>query len=60
VKHGKIAARHSDMVLWFKSNMKLGHVHASFIAAYIRLRAKDPAIGAKTRKWAYGTGYRGL
>jgi hypothetical protein len=57
VKGGKIAARHSEIVGWLKSHQKLGHVHSSFIATYIRLRAHDPSCTENSKRWARQSGY---
>jgi hypothetical protein len=57
VKKGRFVARHSDVVKWLKSNLQLGHVHASFLTTYFRLRAKDPTLSAHMRKWARTTDY---
>ncbi len=57
VKGGKIAAKHSEIVRWLKSQQKLGHVHASFIATYIRLRAHDPTCTKNSEEWAKQSGY---
>jgi Domain of unknown function (DUF4287) len=57
VKKGKIAAKHSEIVKWLKSQQKLGHVHSSFIATYIRLRAHDPTCTRNSKEWAKQSGY---
>jgi hypothetical protein len=57
VRNGKIAARHSKLVQWLKREHKLGHVHASFIATYIRLRAHDPTATENSKEWAGQSGY---
>jgi hypothetical protein len=58
VKHGKIAAKHADLLAWLKCDVGLGHVHANMIIAYLRLRTNDPRLTDATRKWAYATGYQ--
>ncbi len=58
VKRGKVAASHAEMLEWLKAGMGLGHVRANFIILYLRLRAKDPKVSARMRKWAYDTGYK--
>jgi uncharacterized protein YdhG (YjbR/CyaY superfamily) len=58
VKRGKVVAKHSEILAWLKSiDIGLGHVHASFLIRYLRLRANDPKISAQLKKWAYRTGY---
>jgi hypothetical protein len=59
VKRGKVVAKHADMMDWLKSSqIGLGHVHASFMIMYLRLRAKDPKVSTRMKKWAYSTGYK--
>jgi hypothetical protein len=58
IKQGKIVAKHSDLLRWLKSDIGLGHVHANFIIAYLRLRTNDPKVSAKMKEWAYSTGYK--
>ncbi len=58
VKEGKIVATHAQLLKWLKSDVGLGHVHANFIIAYLRLRTNDPRLGEKMREWAYSTGYK--
>ena len=58
VRHGKITAKHADMLAWLKSDVGLGHVHANMIITYLRLRTKDSQLTDTTRKWAYRTGYQ--
>lgn len=61
VKHGKIVATRAKMLTWLKSKeVGLGHVHASFIILYLRLRAKDPTVTVKIKEWAYNTGYKNI
>ncbi len=58
VKRGRIVAEYSDMMAWLKSKkMDLGHVHASFVILYMRLRTKDEGVNENQRKWAHRTGY---
>ena len=57
VKQGKIVAKHSDLLVWLKSEVGLGHVHANFIILYLRLRANDLKVSTQSKKWAYSTGY---
>ncbi|MFB3889012.1 MAG: DUF4287 domain-containing protein [Candidatus Bathyarchaeia archaeon] len=59
IKEGKIVATHAQLLKWLKSDIGLGHVHANFIIAYLRLRTNDPRISEKMRTWAYSTGYKG-
>ena len=59
VKKGKVVAKYVDMMKWLKSSqMGLGHVRASFMVMYLRLRAKDPTVSTRMKKWAYSTGYK--
>ena len=58
VKGGKVVAQHSEMLAWLKGrDIGLGHVHANFLIAYLRLRANDPKVSTRMREWAYRTGY---
>jgi hypothetical protein len=57
VKEGKIVASHKQLLEWLKSDIGLGHVHANFVIAYLRLRTNDPKISENMKKWAYETGY---
>ena len=58
VKRGKVVATHAVMLKWLKSEVGLGHVHASFMIMYIRLRANDPGVSPGMKEWAYKTGYK--
>jgi hypothetical protein len=58
IKQGKIIAKHSDLLKWLKSEIGLGHVHANFVIAYLRLRTDDPKLSPGLKKWAYDTGYQ--
>jgi hypothetical protein len=58
VKRGKFIGRYSDVLRWLKSDMKLGHVHASFVVMSIRLRARDPTLTGSMKRWALATGYK--
>jgi len=58
IKDDKIVATHAQLLKWLKSEIGLGHVHANFIIAYLRLRTNDPKIGDKMKNWAYSTGYK--
>jgi hypothetical protein len=58
IKDDKIVAPHKQMLEWLKSDIGLGHVHANFIIAYLRLRTHDPKISEQMKKWAYETGYQ--
>jgi hypothetical protein len=55
---GKIVASHKQLLEWLKSDISLGHVHANFIIAYLRLRTHDPKVSEQMKKWAYETGYQ--
>jgi len=55
---GKIVASHKQLLEWLKSDIGLGHVHANFIIAYLRLRTHDPKVSEQMKKWAYETGYQ--
>ena len=59
VKASKFVARHSDVVAWLKANLGLGHVHASFLTTYFRLRANDPTLTDNMRSWARTTDFGG-
>jgi len=54
----KIVASHKQLLEWLKSDIGLGHVHANFIIAYLRLRTHDPKVSEQMKKWAYETGYQ--
>ena len=58
IKDGKIVAKHSDLLKWLKSDIGLGHVHANFVIAYLRIRTDDPKVTQKMRDWACSTGYQ--
>ena len=58
IKEGKIDASHAQLLKWLKSDIGLGHVHANFIIAYLRLRTNDPKVSEKMKTWAYSTGYQ--
>ena len=58
IRDSKIVATHAQLLEWLKSDIGLGHVHANFIIAYLRLRTKDPKISDKMKNWAYSTGYK--
>jgi hypothetical protein len=58
IKEGKIVASHAQLLKWLKSDIGLGHVHANFIIAYLRLRTNDPKVSEKMKTWAYSTGYQ--
>jgi hypothetical protein len=58
IKEGKIVASHAQLLKWLKSDLGLGHVHANFIIAYLRLRTNDPKVSEKMKTWAYSTGYQ--
>ena len=58
IKRGKIIASYSEMLKWLKSpQIGLGHVHASAMIFYLRLRTNDPTPSEKMKKWAYNSGY---
>ena len=58
IEDGKIVATHAQLLKWLKSDIGLGHVHANFIIAYLRLRTNDPKISDQMKNWAYSTGYQ--
>jgi hypothetical protein len=58
IKENKIIATHAQLLKWLKSDIGLGHVHANFIIAYLRLRTNDPKVSETMKKWAYETGYQ--
>ncbi len=58
IKDGKIVATHAQLLKWLKAETGLGHVHANFIIAYLRLRTNDPKVSDKMKNWAYSTGYK--
>ena len=60
VRKGKVVAKHADMLRWLKSDIGLGHVYASFIIMYLRLRAGGEGVSPQMREWANRTGYREL
>jgi hypothetical protein len=59
VKQGKVVAKHAKMLKWLNSDIGLGHVHASFMITYLRLRANDPRVSTGMKEWAFSTGYNG-
>ena len=58
IKDNKIVSSHKQMLEWLKSDIDLGHVHANFVIAYLRLRTHDPKVSEQMKKWAYETGYQ--
>ena len=58
VKRGRVVGMHADMLKWLKTEVGLGHVHASFMIMYIRLRTDDPGVTPRMKAWANRTGYR--
>ena len=58
VKRGKVVATHAEMLKWLKTDIGLGHVHASFMVMYLRLRAGGEGVSPAMKKWARVTGYR--
>jgi hypothetical protein len=58
INDGKIVASHKQMLKWLKSDIGLGHMHANFVVAYLRLRTHDPKVSEQMKKWAYETGYQ--
>ena len=58
IVNGKIVAAHKQLLEWLKSDIGLGHVHANFVIAYLRLRTHDPNVSEKMKTWAYSTGYK--
>jgi len=58
IKDDKIVASHKQLLEWLKSDIGLGHVHANFVIAYLRLRTHDPKVSEQMKKWAYETGYQ--
>ncbi len=50
IDHGKIIAKHAELLQWLKSDIGLGHGHANAIILYLRIRTKDPKVqGTKKR-----------
>jgi len=58
IVEGKIVAVHKKLLEWLKSDIGLGHVHANFVIAYLRLRTREPKISEKMKTWANNTGYK--
>lgn len=53
VKGGKVVASYADMMKWLKSkDVKLGHVRASAMTLYLRVRGKDPTVTKHSRDFA--------
>ncbi len=52
VKKGGLTKRHSEVVSWLKKNAGVGHVHASFLVLYLKLRSGDPSVTAHMKKFA--------
>ena len=44
IEGGKIVASHSELLLWLKRDVGLGHGHANAIILYLRLRTNDPKV----------------
>lgn len=44
IVHGKIVAKHADLLSWLKSDIGLGHGHANAMILYLRIRTKDPKV----------------
>ena len=58
IVEGKTVAAHKKLLEWLKSDIGLGHVHANFVIAYLRLRTREPKISEKMKTWANSTGYK--
>ncbi len=58
VEHGKVVAKHGEILKWLKSEIGLGHVHANFVILLLRLRANDPKVSPQAREWANKTGFQ--
>jgi hypothetical protein len=56
VKGREVVAKHAELLEWFKSDIRLGHVQASFVILYLQLRGKDPKVSVQMRTWAHSTG----
>jgi len=41
IEHGKIVAKHADLLSWLKSDIGLGHGHANAMTLYLRIRTND-------------------
>jgi hypothetical protein len=50
IEHGKIVAKHSDLLSWLKSDVGLGHGLANAMIPYLRIRTKDPKVQETKKK----------
>ena len=50
IEHGKIVAKHADLLSWLKSDVGLGHGHANAMMLYLRIRTNDPKVQDATQK----------
>ena len=58
VKRGKVVAKHAEMLKWLKTDIGLGHVHASFMIMYLRLRSGGEGVSPRMKERARSTGYQ--
>ncbi|HEV2227009.1 MAG TPA: DUF4287 domain-containing protein [Nitrososphaerales archaeon] len=50
IEHGKIVAKHADLLSWLKSDVGLGHGHANAMILYLRIRTNDPKVQETKKK----------
>ncbi|HEV2138378.1 MAG TPA: DUF4287 domain-containing protein [Nitrososphaerales archaeon] len=44
IEHGKIVAKHADLLSWLKSDVGLGHGHANAMIPYLWIKTNDPKV----------------
>jgi hypothetical protein len=50
IEHGKIVAKHADLLSWLKTDIGLGHGHANAMILYWRIRTNDPKVRETKKK----------